>query len=298
MKPSALLLYAALAAASSLLWSTCAQADKAEEFVAPPSASEHRYRIVLIGGPRVGLAGGAEFEELAELLAHASEPAGHAGSETPTEPGSEEPQSLSPMEMLQAAPLEAAILFGPLTASGDVEEARRLTAWAENAAPVVLLCPAPGEREAFTAVGVKTPAAFRHGPDGFILLSGDALHASAQAAVLHRMRRDLMPCRWTFAVSDRYSGRVDMRTQLVLFVDHPVDALLAGRWELPEDLVEDVDDDRGVRPVPWGGIRGFQAPASNGEGGPLAARELLVGRMGVFPGRLISTEAEETVAAP
>ena len=79
---------------------------------------------------------------------------------------------------------------------------------------------------------------------GALFATGDARlvpEGGDVEADLEILRRRLKPCRWTVGATHRYDIDMEMRAQIVLFVDNPLDHLLAGP-----------DPDGGEGRVPWG----------------------------------------------
>ena len=87
--------------------------------------------------------------------------------------------------------------------------------------------------------------AFRFGDDGFLFLGAGPTHrdsgAAAQIGPIHRWRRLLRSSRWSIGVAGRFGTNWSVRSQLVLFVDDPLDYLIAGA--VPTGVGEK---------VPWG----------------------------------------------
>ena len=57
----------------------------------------------------------------------------------------------------------------------------------------------------------------------------------------HRLRRQIRPARWSIGFTHRYDVNMNMRSQLTLFVDDPLDVLITGAATRAEQST-----------VPWG----------------------------------------------
>ncbi|HOE67138.1 MAG TPA: hypothetical protein PLO62_11495 [Candidatus Hydrogenedentes bacterium] len=125
---------------------------------------------------------------------------------------------------------------------------------------------APGERDypAAAAYFRRDAYAVRFGQDGFLVFDTadypPAPDMGGQNGDIERLRRALKPCRWSIGVTFRYVLTMGMRTQLALFVDAPLDGLLAtGNLAGPDAPPES------MRRVPWGSTLLLTAPsAENG----------------------------------
>jgi hypothetical protein len=99
--------------------------------------------------------------------------------------------------------------------------------------------------------------AFRFGGDGYLFLGSGPAHRdsgiAAQIGPIHRWRRLLRSSRWSIGVAGRFGLDWSVRSQLVLFVDDPLDYLVPGT--VPAGVAER---------VPWGRTR-LALPS----GGPL-----------------------------
>jgi hypothetical protein len=85
----------------------------------------------------------------------------------------------------------------------------------------------------------SAPYAFGFGADGYLAFVAVA-SPSHIAAAEYRLRRLIRPARWSIGFTHRYDERVNMRSQLTLFVDDPLDVLVT-------------DTSRGVPvTIPWG----------------------------------------------
>ena len=98
---------------------------------------------------------------------------------------------------------------------------------------------------------------FTFGSDGYLVFDtkdfDTADGATAQDGLLHRFRRELKPCRWTFGLTHRYEPAMGMRAQLTLFVDDPLDGLFFGH--IHRELREGEN-------IPWGRTAAWAVPAA------------------------------------
>ena len=97
--------------------------------------------------------------------------------------------------------------------------------------------------------------AFSFGGDGYLILGPDLAHGGSgtveRVGYVHRWRRALRSSRWSVGVAGRFGLDWSMRSQLVLFVDDPLDYLLVG--EVPLGSGEK---------LPWGQTRFVVPPAA------------------------------------
>lgn len=84
-----------------------------------------------------------------------------------------------------------------------------------------------------------TAYAFRFGRDGYLCFDtkdyriADGL--GRQDADLEVFRRAIKPARWSIGATHRYDEDMGMRSQMVLFVDDPLDHLLVGHTHRPKE---------------------------------------------------------------
>ncbi len=101
---------------------------------------------------------------------------------------------------------------------------------------------------------------FRFGLDGYILFDTTRPFSSyaldEQNAYLQTYRRIIKPSRWSVGFSHRYSPQMNMRAQIVLFVDNPLDYIIFG--ELPKPPAPN------QQTFPWGKTEPLK-PASAGK---------------------------------
>lgn len=99
---------------------------------------------------------------------------------------------------------------------------------------------------------------FRFGEDGYLAFDTKdyrmADELGAQDGALQRYRRELKPCRWTIGLTHRYVQMMGMRSQLTLFVDNPLDALLFGHYHDAEAPP--------IAEMPWGKTLPILTPAA------------------------------------
>lgn len=88
----------------------------------------------------------------------------------------------------------------------------------------------------YTAFFGATPYAFRFGKDAYL-----AFDAGGAPAAEHRLRRQVRPARWSIGFTPRYDATMNMRSQLTLFVDDPLDVLITGAATRAEQST-----------IPWG----------------------------------------------
>ena len=126
------------------------------------------------------------------------------------------------------------LLTGDLTESGTTEQFRDLLAALDTSAIPTLLSPGTRDRGAGqyeTFFGPPTYAA-SFGRDAYLSVDTSRIvpdsNPHAGHARLQMLRREIKPARWALGFTHRYADTMDMRSQLILFVDNPLDGLLAG----------------------------------------------------------------------
>ena len=154
--------------------------------------------------------------------------------------GSSRHWSSSPaiLESLIASSVKAGAAFilltGDLTESGTTEQFRDLLTALETSPIPTLLSPGTRDRGAGqyeTFFGPPTYALF-FGRDAYLSVDTGGIvpdsNPHAGHARLQMLRREIKPARWAIGFTHRYANTMDLRTQLILFVDNPLDGLLAG----------------------------------------------------------------------
>jgi len=263
------------------------------------------YRIVHIGAPRisVGEAGAAARERLTRALsglnaadlappeserAPATAPSeDDAGeeiglAEEAVEADSAEPDATETADAgadeAPTPPVGLAVITGPLTQNGAPEEFNALREILAASAVPVYVAPGPEDMRTglYEAWFGRPPHVARFGADGLLLF--DATDPApiedfgAQAGALQQARRDIAGVRWAFGAAHAYALRMGMRAQTALFIDTPLDALLASET--------DARDETGAPAMPWGQTLLVETPGDE-EGG--AVRIVEVHPYGVAP---------------
>lgn len=181
------------------------------------------------------------------------------------------------------------LVTGDLTHEGHLDQFQGFLAALDTFQLPTFVCPGNhdrGERNYERFFGPLTYR-FRFGADGYLVFdTKDYLIADdlgPQDGDLYRFRRELKPCRWTFGVTHRYEPMMGMRSQLILFVDEPLDFLLFGHWHR-----ENTKEEAGV---PWGTTRFTVVPAA--KDGNYRLIDIAIG--GILP-RPVQNAAEKTTA--
>ena len=152
------------------------------------------------------------------------------------------------------------VITGDLTESGKPEEFKTFLDVLDTCAKPTFVVPGNHDRQGLNYERTFGPLTyhFRFGEDGYLAFdTKDYLMADelgSQDADLQRFRRELKPCRWSIGLTHRYTQMMGMRSQLTLFVDNPLDALLFGHYhtaEVPE-----------AGQMPWGKTLPIATPAA------------------------------------
>jgi len=190
---------------------------------------------------------------------------------------------------LSAESAHLAIFLGALTREGSVEEYQALEALLLASDVPVYLCPDPTEarQSAFRNHFGDRIHGVTFGRDGYLLLGAGLMDSDPQTHArlgeAHRLRRALRASRWSVGVAGAYGLDWDLRAQVALFVDDPLNYLIAGSAPvelgaaLPwgkTDFALPVDPAQGpvtVLTVTATGIRPLPKPEAHAEGQVLAS---------------------------
>lgn len=151
------------------------------------------------------------------------------------------------------------LVTGDLTDTGDPEQFRTFCQILDTCRHPTFVCPGNHDRQAqyyehfFGALTYM----FWFGQDGYLSFDTKdyviADDLGPQDADLEVFRRAIKRARWSLGFTHRYDPDMGMRSQIVLFVDDPLDALIFGHWHR-----ENREDESRV---PWAAPR---APMSAG----------------------------------
>lgn len=151
---------------------------------------------------------------------------------------------------VNASPAAFVLITGDLTHNGEPEQFQQLLDRLNACTIPTFLCPGNHDRTALNYERFFGPLTymFRFGQDGYIVFdTKDFLVADSLAGQnpdLEIYRRATKPCRWTIGATHRFEPDMDIRAQLILFVDDPLDHLLFGHWHQPNTDAQ--------KTVPWG----------------------------------------------
>lgn len=133
------------------------------------------------------------------------------------------------------------LLTGDLTESGTAEQFRTLLDVLDTCPVPTLLSPGTRDQRADQyEIFFGAPAYTRSfGRDAYLSVDTSQLSPIANPhagyAKLQRLRREIKPARWALGFTHRYTDMMDLRTQLILFVDNPLDGLLTGDNALKDE---------------------------------------------------------------
>jgi predicted phosphodiesterase len=152
------------------------------------------------------------------------------------------------------------LITGDLTHGGQPDQFQTFLELLDTCVLPTFVCPGNHDRAGLNYEQFFGPLTyrFRFGLDGFLafdtkdFITADDL--GPQDTDLYLFRRELKPCRWTFGVTHRYEQMMGMRSQLILFVDDPLDFLLFGHIHRENTREESI--------VPWGTTRIHAVPAA------------------------------------
>ncbi len=152
------------------------------------------------------------------------------------------------------------IVTGDLTDHGEPEQYRAFLGILDTCKLPTFVCPGNHDRKADNYEQFFGPLTymFTFGPDGYLAFDtmdyAIADDLGPQNGLLEIYRRALKPCRWSVGLTHRYDPAMGMRSQLILFIDNPLDFLLFGHWHRENTQEE--------KTVPWGGTRISVVPAA------------------------------------
>lgn len=167
------------------------------------------------------------------------------------------------------------LVTGSLTAHGAADEFRVALEILNDIAAPALVVPGSVDRSqglAETFLG-PYPVTRRYGRDGYLAFFTPASATGwsrAEEGRLYMERRSIRAVRWSMGLSNRYALGSNLRDALTLFVDDPLDVIVAGSIGAPAESGGQVH---------WGGTR-LYGPASAGRG---SVRWYRVGPRGVQP---------------
>ena len=167
------------------------------------------------------------------------------------------------------------LISGDVTENGTPEQFRTFMEILDTCTLPTFVCAGNHDRQGLNYENTFGPLvySFQYGPDGFLVFDTKdfvtADNLDAQVGELQRLRRTIKPSRWSIGVTHRYEPSMSMRSQLVLFVDDPLDVLFFGHWHRESE----------VGSVPWGTTSIVVTPAAV-DG---AWRLVLVTKTGIHP---------------
>jgi predicted phosphodiesterase len=139
---------------------------------------------------------------------------------------------------------------GDLTDGGEIGQFQTFLKVIDTCLLPTFVCPGNHDRKALnyeSFFGTLTYM-FWFGRDGYLcfdtkdFMTADEL--GSQDADLEIYRRAIKPARWSIGLTHRYEPDMGMRSQIVLFIDDPLDHLVMGHWHRANEDNE--------KTVPWG----------------------------------------------
>jgi predicted phosphodiesterase len=143
-----------------------------------------------------------------------------------------------------------ALFTGDLTHNGESDQFRRFLEILDTCILPTFVCPGNHDRQSLNYEQVFGPLVyyFWFGEDGYLAFDtkdyNTADDLGRQDADLQVFRRAIKPARWSIGFTHRYEPGMGMRSQIVLFLDNPLDFLVCGhthRSNKPDETH-----------VPWG----------------------------------------------
>lgn len=181
------------------------------------------------------------------------------------------------IEKLNQSDAHFILLTGDLTHNAEPEQWKIFLEIMNQSQKPTFVCAGNHDRDKnnYEDMFYTSTYAFRYGKDGFIVYDTREYRTAdswgEQDTLLYRYRRELKPCRWTFAITHRYEFTMGIRSQMILFVDDPVDFILYGHIHRENTKEEAI--------LPWEKTYVFVVPAEK-DG---YYRIFDVGEGGIFP---------------
>lgn len=181
------------------------------------------------------------------------------------------------IETINASQSAFVVITGDITQSGTPEQFREFLEILNTCKLPTFVCAGNHDRLDVNYQRYFGPGAydFTFGKDGYIVFDTKDYHIAPELGVqdglLQAARRKLKPCRWVIGATHRFDPDMGMRSQLVLFVDDPLDHLFVGH--------EHRANREGEVNVPWGTTPITLTPAAK-DG---AYRTVIVSVSGVGP---------------
>jgi len=150
-------------------------------------------------------------------------------------------------------------ITGDVTDGGAAEQFRDFISVMDTIAMPTPVCVGNHDRDGLNYEQFFGPLdySFWYGRDGYLVFDTKdyftAPDLGPQTGELETARRALKSARWSIGLSHRYESFQGMRSQLVLFVDNPLDYLIFGHWHRENSPEQ--------RTVPWGRTRISVVPA-------------------------------------
>jgi predicted phosphodiesterase len=128
------------------------------------------------------------------------------------------------------------LVTGDLTDQGEADQFREFLKVLDTCRSPTFVCPGNHDRHGINYEQFFGPDTytFRFGADGYISYDTKDRNIAAgegdQDADLQVFRRRIAHTRWAVGFTHRYDEDQGMRSQLILFVDDPLDRLIFGHW--------------------------------------------------------------------
>lgn len=188
---------------------------------------------------------------------------------------------------VNAADAAFAVITGDVTENGEVAQFQNFVSILNTCTKATFVCSGNHDRKDLNYERFFGPDAyaFWFGKDAYLSFdTKDFVVASdlmSQNADLQLLRRAIKPARWSIGLSHRFEASQGMRSQLILFVDDPLDYLIFGHWHRENRAHE--------REVPWKTTPYTVTPAGiNGK-----MRTFTISGAGIVAGEVLTVAATE-----
>ena len=152
------------------------------------------------------------------------------------------------------------VITGDLTDGGEIAQFQEFLRMLDTSTLPTFVCPGNHDRQGlnYESFFGSLTYVFWFGRDGYLCFDTKdfttADDLGPQDTYLEIFRRLIKPARWSICLTHRYEPDMGMRSQIVLFIDDPLDHLIMGHWHRANEDNEKM--------APWGATTLTVTPAT------------------------------------